>query len=444
VLAAIVGSTFLILSPPFSSPDESSHWLRAYQLSTGHVYATRYQEGKSVFAGGDLPVSVGDVSSQCRKPGASSRQSYQASRDLGRAAMARILEPERHRPTSFSNTAIFCPAPYLPASLAIAISRWCGAGPAQMFYFGRIATLTAFLILVTLAINTTPVCKWTFLLLALMPMSLYLAAVYSADPITNGLAFLAIALVLRCVFSIDNFGRGDLVRLCLAFCCLALCKQFYVALALLFFLLPRQKFGGTCRYVLAISCTVALPILLSLGWMLSVQSLYVPLHHGCDAHAQLHFILSHPLRYVTALCIELLRMEHYYYVVGCLGRLDVFLPNQVYWLYWAALIVTAYFDRGIRCRLGWQIKAFALAVFVVTIAAVATSQYLAWTPVGDGVIEGFQSRYMIPALPLLLFPLLVRRADGPITRYIPITATSLAVATATIAAIFAIVAAYYW
>ena len=32
-------------------------------------------------------------------------------------------------------------------------------------------------------------------------------------------------------------------------------------------------------------------------------------------------------------------MEHYYYVVGCLGRLDVFLPNQVYWLYWAALIV---------------------------------------------------------------------------------------------------------
>jgi hypothetical protein len=51
---------------------------------------------------------------------------------------------------------------------------------------------------------------------------------------------------------------------------------------------------------------------------------------------------------------------------------------------------------------------------------------------------------MIPALPLLLFPLFVRRADGPITRYVPITATLLAVSTATIAAIFAVMATYYW
>lgn len=108
------------------------------------------------------------------------------------------------------------------------------------------------------------------------------------------------------------------------------------------------------------------------------------------------------------------------------------------------MIATAYFDKGIPCRIGWQIKAFALAVFVVTMAAVATSMYLAWTVVGDRVVEGVQSRYMIPVLPLLLFPLLQRNADGPITRYIPITATSLAVSTATIAAIFAIMAAYYW
>ncbi len=276
----------------------------------------------------------------------------------------------------------------------------------QMFYFGRIATLTAFLIFVALAINTTPVGKWTFLLLALMPMSIYLAAVYSADAITIGLAFLAIALVLRCVFSVENVSGSDLVRLCLAFCCLALCKQVYVALALLVFMIPRQKFAGIRRYILAIVCIVVVPTVLSLGWLLSIQSLHVPLHQGCDAHAQLLFIFSHPFHYITVLCIELIRMENYYYVVGCLGRLDIFLPNKVYCLYWAALIVTAYFDKGIPCRLGWQIKAFALAVFVVTMAAVATSMYLAWTVVGDRVVEGVQSRYMIPVLPLLLFPLL--------------------------------------
>lgn len=205
-----------------------------------------------------------------------------------------------------------------------------------MFYFGRIATLAAFLILVALAINTTPVFKWTFLLLALMPMSMYLAAVYSADPITNGLAFLAIVLVLRCVFGVENVSRADLVQLCLAFCCLALCKQVYVALALLLFMIPRQKFGGARRYVLAILCVVGLPTVLSLGWMLSVQSLHVPLHQGCDAHAQLLFIFSHPFHYMTVLCIELIRIDHYCYVAGRLGRLEIFLPNEVYCLYWAA------------------------------------------------------------------------------------------------------------
>ena len=54
VVGAVVGVLFAVLSPPFASPDEATHFFRAYQLSEGHVFADRH--GHRV--GGMLPSSV--------------------------------------------------------------------------------------------------------------------------------------------------------------------------------------------------------------------------------------------------------------------------------------------------------------------------------------------------------------------------------------------------
>ena len=43
-----------------------------------------------------------------------------------------------------------------------------------------------------------------------------------------------------------------------------------------------------------------------------------------------------------------------------------------------------------------------LVLLVGVTGAMFGAQYLSWTPVGGGVVEGMQGRYLLPLLPLLI------------------------------------------
>ena len=53
-LGSIFGLSFIILTPPFQTPDESTHFLRAYHISTGHLTAIK-QDSR---VGGYIPHAI--------------------------------------------------------------------------------------------------------------------------------------------------------------------------------------------------------------------------------------------------------------------------------------------------------------------------------------------------------------------------------------------------
>ena len=444
---AIMGGLFVVLSPPFTSPDEYGHFLRAYHCSIGRVYATKFKYGQDTYLGDGLPVSLESVCYDLVPP-KTKLHSYQLqfTTDKLREAYSRSLEPDHCKMIQFSNSALYSPVPYVPAAFAMAIARSCGMGPLLIFYCGRAGTLAAFLVLVAMAIEITPVHKWTMMLVALMPLPMYLASALSADPITTGFALLATAMTLRCALCAEKIGRRDLLGLSLAFCLLALCKQFYIPLVLMFFIIPARKIGGIRRYIWAILGVVVLPAALNLGWIISMQPLYVPGRPGINPPAQLHYVFGHPTQFASLMYEALCHVHLYRDVVGLLGWLDVRLPWNVFYMYWIALIVTAFCDTAAPWHLSWRIRGVTLIITVVTLLCLAMSMYLSWTAVGAARIEGLQPRYFLPLLPLFLLSLRGHISTGPIMRYLRPIAPVATLATVLIACIASVstMVHYYW
>ncbi len=81
-------------------------------------------------------------------------------------------------------------------------------------------------------------------MVALMPMSVYLAASLSADAMTLGLSLMVIALTLNLALGGERPGRRSWLALGVLLVLLSLSKHGYLGLALLFIMVPGKQFAG--------------------------------------------------------------------------------------------------------------------------------------------------------------------------------------------------------
>lgn len=397
VFGLLFGGSLVFLSPPFSTPDEMAHFYRAYHCSQGKPYASK--RGGEV--GDDLPSSLAEVEAAIAG-GARSDKEYQISRAKFDKAWGIALDPQRKQFIAFPNTALYSPVPYVPQSLAIWAARLCGPGPLAMLYLARVASLIAYLLLAATAVRLAPIHKWTLALVALMPMSVYIAAALSADTVTLGLSLLVVAATLNLALGSERPSRRSLLALGCLLALLALSKQAYLGLALLFFVVPAQKFSSPARRWLVAGLMIGLPLAIDAAWAYSLRSLYVPPRACVDPQAQLHWIFHHPRSYAAAMFEAIYRLDKYSLMIGVFGWMAAHLPRWTCRTYWAALGLTAVLDGGRPLPLNLRAKAVALGTYVFTAAAMATFLDLSWECVGSKSIEGIQPRYFLPIVPLLL------------------------------------------
>jgi uncharacterized membrane protein len=87
-----------------------------------------------------------------------------------------------------------------------------------------------------------------FLLIALMPMSLYLAVSISADSLNTALSLFTICLFLNLIFKEDVINEKDMVLVSMSILGLALSKQIYALLGLMFFII--FAFNFSCNHLI--------------------------------------------------------------------------------------------------------------------------------------------------------------------------------------------------
>lgn len=397
-LGSIFGAIFLFVTPPFQSPDEDAHFFRAFQISEGTLSA--HTVGDST--GGSIPRSVesaGHLHSEVRH-----RPDLRVSVATVLGALDDPLAAGDRVEVAFPNTANYSPIPYVPQATAIFFGRLFEAAPLILMYLGRIANLAAWLALVFFGIRLAPAGGWLMAVLALTPMSMFLAPTLSADVLTNGLAFLWVGLFLSAVVSEERIDFDRFSLMTVVTIALTLSKQPYGLLSLLLLLVPVAKWGSRRAYALRAGGLVAVNFLVAGLWAWvankswSPARLDVPIVPG----EQLRYVAEHPLEFVRTMFDSHLGSRQLEEFTGVLGWLDTHLPTWLLsfqlFLVTAAVLCTEKL-RGALKR--WTVAA-ALGVGIVVVVAVDLALYASWTPVAASVVEGIQGRYYVPVSPLLV------------------------------------------
>lgn len=403
-IAALFGVLYVFITPPFQAPDEFFHFYRTYQLSEGQLFATK--EGNQV--GGLLPRSLQTVSLPFM--GLPHRPENRLSlTQMGETLQMPLGDTDDRIFMHLSTMALYSPIPYIPSTVGVGLGKLVGFSPLALTYVGRLFNLGAWIALGYAALRITPFSRWVMLLLLLTPMSLFLAASLSADAITNGLAFLLAALVLRTAFGESaTLSVREVGAIALTTTLLALSKQAYVPLAFLWLLIPISKAKKPERYWLWFGLVLLVSVGLSLLWAGWIKPLYVPLNpfHPPESQSpdgQLAYVLAHPIAFfqVVKKTVDLLGDTWLHQFIGYLGWVDVPLPIPFVVSYFVVLVGAALGDGDRDTRIHLWKKLGLITLFVLNGLLLCLSIYLVWAPVGGKVIEGIQGRYFIPLSPVL-------------------------------------------
>ena len=406
--ALAFGFIMIIVTPPFQVPDEINHFYKAYQISDGQFISIKHDNR----LGGYIPSSIVDFTNSFK--GLKSLNSRTSYRDIATQAST-PLDKENLVFCDFPNTALYSPVSYIPQAIAISLLKLANCSPLVIFYGARIFTLLIWIMAIWLSIKITPDYKWLFAMLALLPMSLYINMSLSADVVTNIIAFLLVAFILRLCFKKQQINNKQFAILVSLGILIASAKIVYAPLLLLFLIIPTANFKNRKARFLKFTVLLTITGITALFWSSIINELYTPFFDynssfrtGLDLikcaniHDQLDYILTHGIYIFNVFGKSLVESFDMYYsgYIGTFGWLQLKLSN---WIIHLAYIITfgvAIIDKNEYSFNGKQKGIIGIAA-LATILLILLSQHLTWGCVGGDRIVTIQGRYFIPVFPIL-------------------------------------------
>ncbi len=251
-IALTFGLLFAFLTPPFQVPDEPSHLYRAYQVSELNLF--KYHDS--------IPKSLVHLAAISERMKFNVAEKTSRKEILGLSSIS--LAPAERTYSETPNYII----PYLPQATGLFLGRIFHASPISFFYLGRILNLLAAVFFLFLAIRITPVFKWVFFLLGIMPMTLYLMASLSYDASTICLTFLFISIIFKLAFDEkQKISSRQIISLFIIGILLASSKPPYYISVFSFLIIPVQKFGSWKKFLMIFTGLVVTTLLVSQLWL---------------------------------------------------------------------------------------------------------------------------------------------------------------------------------
>ena len=427
--ALLIGLTYVCVTPVLSAPDEVAHFWRAVAVGRGALAPAPAPRPVPVAVDESRRVLAWHATSTLDRTG---RYGFA---DL--AVTSRLTWRNDGQPVGV--VPLYTPIVYLPQAFISAMSDRARVRPLVLFYAGRLANLAVWLLVIALAIRIAPACAPLFAIVALLPMTLYLFASWSADAAAIALAMLFLALVVRAATTRERIGRGETAALVVAALLLTLCKPPYALIVLLVGFIPRARFRSrrAASAVLALigAAAVAGTVTSSLWFNAAYFNMRPPL--PIDPAAQLECIRHDPARFAGVVLSDIRRHSHFYIeqAVGRFAHNEIKLHPLAVRLGWIALAVVA-LTTPTGLRRGFRVAAVAIAVMVS--AGIVVSQYLIWSVVCGDAVEGVQGRYFLPVLPLIMIGL-----GGVFRRKVPAIAVLVAAIVINGSAIATLLARYW-
>src|SRR6266508_3530734 len=371
LLSLAFGSAISVVVPPLRGPDEIAHFLRIYSYTRGELLPTSEVDGrKGIFIERELYTQLSFFKNAGEHFGRNREQGLRYSEIMKEYPHPGGTLHEEEQTTKFmpfAGTEGYNPVAYAPYILAAAIGNLLGLDFPNMLLLMRFLGLITFTAVAAYAIKLTPTLKWAFVLIAMLPVSIYNRSVLSADG-----AALTYALVITalCFSAVQRSGRVWERSLWMTLCTLS--KQPQIVFVLLELMVCRLLEGETH-----------------------------PREHF-DPLWKLAYMWEHPLHFPlaawTALTVwgEPLWRE----LIGILGWQDILLRPWTYFVLTVILLLVPLqklnLDGAVRARVA-VITGLAVLGYVVTVYLIF---FLTYTPLNIDHVRGVQGRYFVIALPM--------------------------------------------
>jgi hypothetical protein len=269
-------------------------------------------------------------------------------------------------------------------------------------------------------IRLIPFGKWLMTLIVLLPMNLYLANSFSADAVTNMIALLFIAYVLRLSLQEKQLKSLNIFWLALMIIGLAMTKVVYVGLVILLFVIPPSQFKDVKTYAISLGALFVTAFLITYYWSGLTLEYYTPyleynpifrkgnigLSSCANYYIQKQIMLQHSWYFPNLLWRSLFDHPFTYLhgYIGAFGNMDILLPRSIIYLSYGIIGVVAIVERNERVTSLKLKPIFFIAAFV-TFVLLIVSQHLTWDCVGEQIVDLIQGRYLIAIFPLLFLML---------------------------------------
>ncbi len=450
----LLGLMYMVILPPLSAPDEVSHYISAYQLSSrllgqpsgsedGHVLVRAQdwiiEDVKGEYAvkhTGLYPEKDGGSEEKDRaglllgQVLAEDTYRFIYGQDFGifsaswmeglRARISRADEnqgrPEQETVSDYVVSPyppiVTTPAAYVPQILGISLARLLNLNSLWLLYLGRLFNLLFFVLMTWLAMRRLPFGKEVLFGVAMLPMTLHLSASFSYDVMILACMFLFTAVCLDLAYRKEKVSISDILILAVLMGAAGPCKMVYGAMMGLCLLIPVKKFGGWGRWlvsaVVVAGAWMTVMVLVNgqvvAGYAAATESLVSGTE---EAGFSLKLLFHHPMLLIQMFYNTVMHQidEYHLTMIGSsLGNLDPVLnvPYPLILLFTSGLLLLAFRKPGESIRITGGRRIWVFAVCAVCMGALMLSMLIACTPRTSTVIEGVQGRYFLPFLPVLL------------------------------------------
>lgn len=412
-----VGLLFVFVNPPLQVPDETQHFLRAYAVSMGRLDCdvTRgYPEDVQML------TSSFNTAWTSAHDGAPLKVRYLPEQDPATLAPEETFHGEgvlycfetyaNYRNGVYmldpaaapTEPVLFMWLPLIPQAVGILFARLLGFSALGALYGGRIGALAVYTLLCYAALKNCRRYRPLFLMVMLLPLSLFMAASCSYDSLLLGLYLFAASYFCK-----DEITARDIVLFSLALALMANVKLHNLLWLALPLVLPKKAWraGKMKKWHAAAMILVATAAL----WLLVTLYNSVALNgyaetermmQGVDQGAQLQFMLHEPLRTLAVFFGTLVENDFFLFRLGVFGNVDLTIPlintfAALGLLLGAALSVHQKSSLSARSVIG------LCGLAALYTGSMLAGLYITYTPVSMVRVIGLQARYFLPVFLML-------------------------------------------
>ena len=421
-----VCSMYRFVLPVYSAPDEETHFNTAYNLSNKwlgvdndlyRVVAKRQCDTKSVFT--DYNTSVFTY-----------RYMMDHFTDSAEDADAIVYEE--------CDYLFGYKLPYMLSAAGITLGRIMNMGGVATAFMARFANVIFFCVMMTAAWCMAPFAKMGFVALAMLPITIHAGTSVSYDSFIIAFGFAVTAMCLHCMFSKEKLSNKKLIALAVLCVLSAPLKSAYLLIPAFILGIPTDKFANKKTAWIYKIAVLALSfghfgfynmrmVLTTLGIAAPVVEVAAPVVEAVTDAAgaavenaipvvavpeviptfTLGYMLAHPGVLLKMVINTFFTYFTYYFETMMGGRLG--------YLHLAEIEINPMIITGfaIAVLFGFIVKKedlpvlniwqrlLAAGIFVCTLGILVVG-CITWTPMDYNYIWGFQGRYLLPVLPLLL------------------------------------------